>query len=303
MIHISCGAAMSLAEGVAIGCDVASFTQQLSRRLGIKILRAESARGRQDRRVSLLTLGIETSGFTGAIALRRNGELLEAVSVEQVGRRHAQTLVSEVDILLRRHALTAKQLEAVAVSIGPGSFTGLRVGVVFAKTLAYAIGCRLVAVDTFRAIALASPVDVTEVFVVSDAQRSDLFVGHYVRETTASDNEISRWTRSAEISIEPQEDWCVRFSKLAESQPQIALSGIAAESLRTVLSSNVRILAPEYCAPQAGHITHLGEHQAKVGDLADHWTLEPFYLRRSAAEEKAAAVSQRCRETIIRGEL
>lgn len=284
---------MSLAAGVAIGCDAALFTQQLSRRLEIEILRAESARGRQDRRVSLLTLGIETSGFTGAIALRRNGVLLEAVSIEQVGRRHAQTLVSEVDILLRRHALTAKQLEAVAVSIGPGSFTGLRVGVVFAKTLAYATNCRLVAVDTFRAIALASPDDATEVFVVSDAQRGDLFVGHYVREATESDNKIGRWTRSAEISIEPQEDWCARFSKLAESQPQIALSGIAAESLRTVFPSNVRILASEFCAPQASHITHLGEYQAEAGDLADYWTLEPFYLRRSAAEEKAATVTQR----------
>ena len=242
--------------------------------------------------MSLLTLGVETSGLAGAIALRRNGETLEAVSIEQVGRRHAQTLVSEVDTLLRRHALTAKQLEVVAVSIGPGSFTGLRVGVVFAKTLAYAIGCHLVAVDTFRAIASASPSDVTEVCVVSDAQRGDLFVGRFVRETIAtSGNDITNWTRPADISIEPLEDWCHRFGEIAASRPSIALSGVAAESLCANLPSSVRILGQEYRTPQANLIAQLGEHQAQAGELADFWTLEPFYLRRSAAEEKATAVT------------
>ncbi len=243
--------------------------------------------------MSWLTLGVETSGLAGAIALQRNGETLEAVSIEQVGRRHAQTLVSEVDALLRRHALTAKQLEVIAVSIGPGSFTGLRVGVVFAKTLAYAIGCRLAAVDTFRAIAAASPDDVSKVCVVSDAQRGDLFVGHYVRETvTTSDSDITNWTRPAAISIQPQEDFCRRFGEIAAAQPSIALSGIAAESLRASLPTSVRILGSEFRSPQANLIAQLGEHQAQTNELADHWTLEPFYLRRSAAEEKAALSHQ-----------
>ncbi len=257
----------------------------------IKFVRAVDARGRQDRRVSLLTLGIETSGFTGAIALRRDGELLEAVSIEQVGRRHAQTLVSEVDVLLRRHALSAKQLEVVAVSIGPGSFTGLRVGVVFAKTLAYATGCRLVAVDTFRAIAMASPRDVAEVFVVSDAQRGDLFVGHYVRETNVSESDTIDWTRDGEISIEAQDGFCSRFIEVAGGKPQIALTGISAGSMRDIVPSDGRILGPEFCVPQASLIAHLGEHQAARGGCADPWTLEPFYLRRSAAEEKASQAS------------
>lgn len=241
--------------------------------------------------MSLLTLGIETSGFTGAIALRRDGELLESVSIEQVGRRHAQTLVSEVDVLLRRHSLTTKQLEVVAVSIGPGSFTGLRVGVVFAKTFAYATDCRLVAVDTFRAIAMGSPSDVSEIFVISDAQRGDLFVGHYRRAATATASDPLGWIRTGDIAIEPQDELCARFIQAAEHHPQIAISGISVESLRNILPNSVRILAPEFCIPQASLIAHLGEHQAKQGELADHWTLEPFYLRRSAAEEKAALSS------------
>ena len=67
------------------------------------------------------------------------------------------------------------------MSVGPGSFTGLRVGVVCAKTLAYATGARLAAVDTLEAIAANSPPDVETVHVITDAQRGDLFVGTYRR--------------------------------------------------------------------------------------------------------------------------
>ena len=242
--------------------------------------------------VNGLTLGVETSGLAGAVALRRGGETVETVSIEQVGRRHAQTLVSEVDALLRRHGLTAKQLELIAVSIGPGSFTGLRVGVVFAKTLAYAVSCRVVAVDTFRAIAAASPSDVSEVFVIADAQRGDLFVGRYIRTTgEPAEHGIECWTRAADISIEPLEAWCLRCGEIAASQPLIAVSGQAAESVCANLSAAVRVLGPECRSPRADLVARLGEHQAQAAQFADLWTLEPFYLRRSAAEEKTAAVT------------
>ncbi len=77
----------------------------------------------------------------------------------------------------------------MAVSVGPGSFTGLRVGVVCAKTLAYANGCQLAAVDTLEAIAANSPADVVSVHVIADAQRGDLFVADYCRKS------IVEWDR------------------------------------------------------------------------------------------------------------
>ncbi len=248
--------------------------------------------------MSLLTLGVETSGLTGAVVLRRDGETIESVTLQQAGRRHAQTLISEVDALLRRANLTAKQLQVVAVSIGPGSFTGLRVGVVFAKTLAYAVGCRLIAVDTFRAIAAASPRDVTEVFVVSDAQRGELFVGRYFMDDSESDHtnptrkrgnsteesslarrvSVANPIRQGEIIIEPADSFCRRAGEIAVSGPAGA-----------TLPPTMRILAPEFHLPRAEFIAALGEQQALAGEQSDLWKLEPFYLRRSAAEEKAAS--------------
>lgn len=234
--------------------------------------------------MNLLTLGVETSGMTGAVALRRAGQTVESVSLQQAGRRHAQTLVAEVDAMLRRAGISSKQLNVVAVSIGPGSFTGLRVGVVFAKTLSYAIGCRLAAVDTFRAIAAASPADVSEVFVVSDAQRGDLFVGRYVLADSKSGP-----ARLGEIAIESTSSFCQRLQKLTASRSDIAITGPATATLQTDLPPSVRVLAPELQHPRAEFIAALGEQQALVGELSDPWLLEPFYLRRSAAEEKATS--------------
>ena len=98
---------------------------------------------------------------------------------------------------------------------------------------------------------------------------------------------MTNWTRPADISIEPADDYCRRFVEIAAAQPSIALSGIAADSLRASLPTSVRVLGPEYCSPRADLIAQLGEQQALSGEFTDHWTLEPFYLRRSAAEEKA----------------
>ncbi|NQV27288.1 MAG: tRNA (adenosine(37)-N6)-threonylcarbamoyltransferase complex dimerization subunit type 1 TsaB [Rhodopirellula sp.] len=100
--------------------------------------------------MSPVILAVDTSGMCGTLALRCGGELLEERELEQTRRRHAQTLISEVQELLQAHHLAAADVGIVAVSQGPGSFTGLRVGIVFAKTLAYVTGCPIVAVDTCR---------------------------------------------------------------------------------------------------------------------------------------------------------
>src|SRR5687768_2419931 len=105
----------------------------------------------------MLVLSIETSGTGGSIALVDDRACLAERSLSQAGRRHARTLVFELKQLLAEREVAPGDLGAVAVSIGPGSFTGLRVGVVCAKTLAYAVSTKLVAVDTFLAIAAQSP--------------------------------------------------------------------------------------------------------------------------------------------------
>ena len=91
---------------------------------------------------------LETSGRVGQVGLAR-GDVLVRVAMLDATRRHARDLSSTVGRLLAGENLTARELAGIIVGIGPGGYTGLRVGVMSAKALAYATGCRLIAVPTF----------------------------------------------------------------------------------------------------------------------------------------------------------
>src|SRR2546421_2591709 len=95
---------------------------------------------------------LETSGRIGQVGVARGAELLAARRLD-AARRHARDLVPAVGELFRGQGWRARGLTGVIVGRGPGSYTGLRVGLSAAKALAYATGCALVAVDTFAVIA------------------------------------------------------------------------------------------------------------------------------------------------------
>ncbi|MBT6154599.1 MAG: tRNA (adenosine(37)-N6)-threonylcarbamoyltransferase complex dimerization subunit type 1 TsaB [Planctomycetaceae bacterium] len=219
-------------------------------------------------------LGIDTSGREGSLALRCDGRCTDERALAKTGRRHAQTLVAEIDSLVRESGLDFTDLDGVAVSIGPGSFTGLRVGVTCAKTLAWATGCHVAAVDTLRVIAQRAPDDVDNIHVISDAQRGELFVGRYVR------GEDGLFVRVGEIEISAAAKWC------DQRTPDCVVTGPGLEKYADGFASSVRLLESEQRLPSASIVARFGEQQICVEETADLWSLEPLYLRRSAAEEK-----------------
>jgi tRNA threonylcarbamoyladenosine biosynthesis protein TsaB len=222
----------------------------------------------------MLTLGIETSSAAGSVALLSDGTLLGESSLDVAGRQHARSLVGEIHRRLKSAGRRPRDCTAVAVSIGPGSFTGLRVGVVAARTLAYATGCRLAAVDTFLAIATNSPADVLAVWVTANAQRGELYVGRYERDGSGD------FARMGELSIQPVDVFCQQL------HARQTVSGPGADLLPADAVDRATLLPPELRQPRASVIARLGEHDVCAGRTADLWTLEPVYLRRSAAEEK-----------------
>jgi tRNA threonylcarbamoyladenosine biosynthesis protein TsaB len=222
---------------------------------------------------SALVLGIETSGLAGGIALFRGDDCLGETQLEEAPRRHAQTLVAQIGTLVRAADCRVRDLSAVAVSIGPGSFTGLRVGVVCAKTLAYATGCRLAAVDTLRAIAANSPTDVTCVHVLADALRGDAYVASYQRVD-------GLWTAQQPPALAAAAAW------LAERKPGDVLSGPGLAVYAAKVPPACRQLPADCGIPRARVVARLGLEQLAHGQAADCATLVPFYLRRSAAEER-----------------
>lgn len=233
----------------------------------------------------MLVLGIETSGLAGSVALLRDGALLEERTLNQVGRRHAQSMVLEIGEILRAHSFSPADVELIAVSRGPGSFTGLRVGMVCAKTFAYATGCRFTAVDTFAAIAENAPSNVDRVFVIEDAQREDLFAAEYVR------GDFPNWQQVTPIQIVDAAAFCAARN----SHDVVMGPGVHKRDLTGIGSNWLK--DDEFCRARASVIARLGSYSyplSTTGEASvetDFWRASPFYLRMSAAEEKRATMS------------
>lgn len=228
----------------------------------------------------MLVIAIETSGSSGTVALSLASQDQRAQSLGErrlrLQQRHAQTLVADIRELLIESGRRAADCGLVAVSIGPGSFTGLRVGVVCAKVLAYACHCPVVAIEAPLVIAEAAPADVTRLQVVQDAQRQELFLTRFARDAAGI------WEREGPIQIVPADRW------LAELEPGDCVSGPALERLASRLPAHCRMLEPELWQPRASRLAEVGLREFQAGRTCDPVALEPLYIRPSAAEEKRA---------------
>lgn len=221
----------------------------------------------------MLILALETSGFGGSIALLDGPHVL-AERILDAGRRHAQTLVPEVQTLFLENGFQPAACELIAVSTGPGSFTGLRVGIAFAKTMSYATGCQIAAVPTFPSLAAACPNDVDQVQIVLNAQRQELFVGRFHRV------DASTWQETQPLQIERTAEWQVNLA------PSDVVTGPGVEPLVSEIGGRCRVLPPAYWQPQAAWIGRLGQRLQLTNQVTSCWDLKPLYVRKSAAEEK-----------------
>ncbi|MBI2677929.1 MAG: tRNA (adenosine(37)-N6)-threonylcarbamoyltransferase complex dimerization subunit type 1 TsaB [Candidatus Koribacter versatilis] len=124
----------------------------------------------------MIILGIDTSGKQGGIALWRDGEVLDSAPIE--GGTFSAQLIPLVSQLLAKNKLEKEDIEGFAVASGPGSFTGLRVGLAAVKGLAEILGKPIATVPVLEALAIVSGVK-GNVVAILDAQRQEAYVGEY----------------------------------------------------------------------------------------------------------------------------
>jgi tRNA threonylcarbamoyladenosine biosynthesis protein TsaB len=217
---------------------------------------------------------LETSGRVGQVAVARGETLLGLRRLDEA-RRHARDLAPAVQDLLTAQGWTAADLDGVIVSRGPGSYTGLRVGVISAKTLAYATGCALLAVDTFAAIAAQAPPEVLCLDVLADAQQGKVYVGRFERP-----NPTAPFTQREPLGVRPFTEW------LALAAPPVWASGPGLRVQEGRLPEGVRVVPPSCWDPQPESLLRLGLARYLRGERDDVWSLEPLYLRPSSAEEQ-----------------
>ncbi|MEZ6047485.1 MAG: tRNA (adenosine(37)-N6)-threonylcarbamoyltransferase complex dimerization subunit type 1 TsaB [Planctomycetaceae bacterium] len=216
----------------------------------------------------MLTLGIETSTQIASVALLRDEQLLAERKLSQTRVRHAQTLVHELTQMLQEAGYKLADCNRVAVSMGPGSFTGLRIGLVFAKTLAYTTGCELVPVETMHAIAANIPREISKVYTVVDAQRGDLYAASY--EQIAGD----KWQRTADVRIVAAQEWVQNLSN------KDYVTGPGLQRHQELVSAHASVLAEPCWTPSAIEVARIGSAGAGIKGFEKLAALEPFYLRK-----------------------
>jgi tRNA threonylcarbamoyladenosine biosynthesis protein TsaB len=218
-----------------------------------------------------MLLAIETSGMQGSIAVFDGPTLRFERILGASGTRHAQMLPAQVADVLARCNLQPRSICSVAVSIGPGSFTGLRVGLTFAKTFAWLNDARLVAVDTLRAITQQVPSSREYVTAIVDAQRTEFFAATY------------RWNAELGLRVAIDDVHLLRADDLSKEYPIV---GPAGHKLKSAATDQYDLLDECLWQPHAVSVGRIGLHMFDQQQFADPDSLEPVYIRLSYAEEK-----------------
>jgi len=222
--------------------------------------------------MSGVNLAIETSVAAGSLTLGRGDRKLETVSLER-GRRHNLELMPGVEALFARHGLGRDALEEVYVSLGPGSFTGLRIAIATVKMLALARGARVVGVPTVEAAAQRAPEGAAHVAVGLNLKRGTLYSQHFARGEGGA--------------LEPVSEARLRSIEavLAEAARPVTLIGETLPALPASAADDARltVITGEAARPESEAVWRLGRARARTGLFDEPAALLPHYGREPEA--------------------
>ncbi|HYH01203.1 MAG TPA: tRNA (adenosine(37)-N6)-threonylcarbamoyltransferase complex dimerization subunit type 1 TsaB [Terriglobales bacterium] len=217
----------------------------------------------------MLILGIDTSGRNGSVCLAQTGSSFEVLeNVPLSGGTYSAQLIPALMSMLQKHGRKKSDLKAYAVASGPGSFTGLRVGLSAVKGLAEILPGPIASVSVLEALAAASHED-GRVITVLDAARKEVYVGEY--DVTGGKAAMVR------ESLMTQTD----FAHLLEHNSSAQLITPDAD-LAELARFHMRVMQVE--RPQAGEYACLGWLKIQEGQVVGPDLLEANYIRRSDAE-------------------
>ena len=230
-------------------------------------------------------LAFETSAKAASVALLENGKLL-GESYQNTGLTHSQTLMVMAEDLLKACNLKARDVEAVAVAAGPGSFTGVRIGVAAAKGFAWGAELPCYGVSTLEAMARNLGVHRGYVVPAMDARRNQVYTAIFHAEKGV----LSRLEEDMAISLQELAE------KIKNFQEPVFLVGDGALLCYNTLLEEVPglVLPPEHRMHQrAAGVALAAQAMADAGDSGNGAELTPNYLRLSQAERERAARENR----------
>lgn len=211
-----------------------------------------------------LLLNIETATRNCSVSLAKNGETLICKEIAEQNFSHAEKLHVFIEDICNEVGLSLKDLQAVAVSQGPGSYTGLRIGVSAAKGFCYALSVPLIAIDTL--LVLAKKIQISEGVIIPmiDARRMEAY--------TAVFNSNYEKVRATDAEI-------IDSDSYKNIDGPIHLIGDGAMKFQSVLTDAKFKFYPEIEFPSAKEMSVLSFNKFKNEDFVDVAYFEPFYLK------------------------
>ncbi len=224
-----------------------------------------------------LILHLETATTVCSVSLAKDEQLLASREVNG-DYTHAENLTRFIEQVMQESGILLKELDAISVSKGPGSYTGLRIGVSTAKGLCYALHKPLIAVNTLEHTAFACAAtygDNNSLFCpMIDARRMEVYCAIYNKS-----NQLIRETAAEIIDAHS-------FQQLLEKYP-IYFFGDGAEKCKAVLSGHPNVFFIENFYPSASNMVTLSEKAFNNKQFEDIAYFEPFYLKDFIAGKKA----------------
>ena len=209
-------------------------------------------------------LNIETSTKNCSVALAQNGQTLLCKEIAEMGYSHAEKLHVFIDEILAETAVSFSQLSAIAVSSGPGSYTGLRIGVSAAKGLSFALAIPLISIDTLTS--LAHQVTQTDGVIIPmiDARRMEVY--------SALFNSNKQMVRGVEAQI-------ITAESFAEVEETIYFIGKNNKKVQSVLNKPNHVFLDQFMYPSAQQMSALSFQKFQNNEFEDLAYYEPYYLK------------------------
>jgi tRNA threonylcarbamoyladenosine biosynthesis protein TsaB len=209
-------------------------------------------------------LNIETATKNCSVALAKEGKTILCKEIAEEGYSHAERLHVFIEEIIKEVGITFQDLIAIAVSQGPGSYTGLRIGVSAAKGLCFALDIPLIAVDTLQVLASQATVSSGLIIPMLDARRMEVYSAIF------TPNYEKQRAVQAEIITE---------NSFEELQETLYFVGDCAEKCKTVLTKENYIFLDEIKYPSAKEMSGLSFEKYKIIDTVDVAYFEPYYLK------------------------
>jgi tRNA threonylcarbamoyladenosine biosynthesis protein TsaB len=232
---------------------------------------------RGDAKIMIKVLGFDTSSTAATIALAEEGRLIAEYYLNNK-RNHSEKLMPLIQQMLSDCDITLNEIQGIAVAMGPGSFTGLRIGAATAKGLAFAAGIPIIGINTLDGLAYNAVTFNGPICPVLNARREQVYTALF---------------RGNGMSIERLTDYmAVEIKEILKTagetgEPVLFLGDgvpVYKDEIKNMLGKNA-LFAPEALTmPRASSIALLGVEGFKKGEVESPFTFTPFYLRRSQAE-------------------